>query len=837
MPYARTRIVTLGTIPVITVVLAVFLLLAYSTDYTYEPRVLLGLASTVFMGVLPLVVAAYAARAFLRFGSFNVLMLGCGTLALGWASLIAGWVMGLPGSPNHTVTVHNIGALLGGSCHFLSGSEAVRKKFDEIEMINSLGNVVIFYLLMLAVPIFVATASLADMTPTLFVSGPEGGPTSLRQYILLAAVILYAVSAVRFVGTYRRSGEIFFYWYALALLLIAIGLGAFFLQKSVGSLIGWTGRISQYLAGFYFLLVVYEAMRSAKRKGFSAEKSMSFFFTAAERNYRALLESVNDAVFCCDRGFHVFLCNSKAEVLLGRPGKEILGSAFADFFQSEKQELLTALRNLERGEEAQGCLEACMVRSDGRPVPVEFSISRQGSKKGLSFVAVVRDITARRHMEEALRQSKEELVLRVAERTKQLAELNEGLGEEIKERRQVEIELRERKERFQTLFMSMAQGAFYQDRDGRLTEMNASALEIFGLTKEQFLARDSFSPQWKVINEDGSMLPPEEHPSMIALRKGVPVREKIAGVFNPKTGEYVWVVINALPQFREGVSEPVEVFVTLHDITRLKWMERELRKSRDELEKRVEERTHELQKTYDQLLHAEKLSAMGSLSASIAHEFNNPLQSVMTVIKGLSYLPQLGEQEKSLMGMAIQECERMRDLIGNMQDFNRPTSGQRMPTDLHSTIDSILLLGKYRHKRTGISIVKEYASALPPVNAVADQVKQVMLNLVNNAVDACEEGGGTITVGTSVDDDGNVRIAVRDTGKGIPPEILSRVFEPFVTTKPADKGTGLGLSVSRSIVKRHGGRITVSSEPGKGSVFTVILPIAGHHQSGDGLWA
>jgi len=500
---------------------------------------------------------------------------------------------------------------------------------------------------------------------------------------------------------------------------------------------------------------------------------------------------------------------------------------------SKEKNLSTAFRKFLDEDVVQASFESCITKGDGSFVPVEYSLSKQGTGKEVTILAVVRDITERKHIEEMLRQDNEELELRVAQRTGQLAELNKALLEEIEERRQVERELRKRKERFGTLFENMAQGVFYQNRDGRMADVNDSALKFFGLTRQEFIDRDSFSPHWKVISENGLELSPEEHPSMLALRTGKPVRDKIAGVLNPTTGDVVWLVINALPEFEEGESEPSQVCVTLHDITGIKQMERELRSARDNLEKRVEERTLELQKTHSQLLHAEKLSAIGSLSASIAHEFNNPLQSVMTVMKGIYLHAALHQDEKVLMDMSLKECERMRDLIRNLQDFNRPTSGHMSQVDLHAAMDSILIFGKYRYKRKNILIKKQYAPALPIVRAVADQIKQVFLNLLNNAVDGCAEaGGGTITIGTSVRDSGSVQITVQDTGKGIPPEIIPRIFEPFFTTKPAVKGTGLGLSVCSDIVKSHGGLLTVKSEPGLGTTFTVVLPIQGNREEG-----
>jgi signal transduction histidine kinase len=169
---------------------------------------------------------------------------------------------------------------------------------------------------------------------------------------------------------------------------------------------------------------------------------------------------------------------------------------------------------------------------------------------------------------------------------------------------------------------------------------------------------------------------------------------------------------------------------------------------------------------------------------------------------------------------------RMKHLIRDLQDFNRPTSGVPAPIDLHQTIDSILLLSKKELKNRKIRIKKEFAPHIPLVKAIADQIKQVLLNLLNNAVDAYEDREGTITIGTEILDK-EVAVHIRDEGLGIKEVHMPHIFEPFFTTKPAIKGTGLGLSVSYGILKKHGGRIEVDSVPGQGSTFTIILPLNG----------
>ncbi|KPA17493.1 PAS/PAC sensor signal transduction histidine kinase [Candidatus Magnetomorum sp. HK-1] len=261
------------------------------------------------------------------------------------------------------------------------------------------------------------------------------------------------------------------------------------------------------------------------------------------------------------------------------------------------------------------------------------------------------------------------------------------------------------------------------------------------------------------------------------------------------------------------------------DISDRKKVENALQKANDNLEQRVEERTFELKKIHDQLIHAEKLSAIGTLSASIAHEFNNPLQGVLSIINGVSNRAILDEDDTKLMSMAMNECYRMRDLIKSLQDFNRPTSGKIVQMDIHAALDSLLLLGKSEYLLNKICIVKRYAENMPLIKAVADQVKQVFLNLLNNAVDACT-GAGTITVETKILGE-KVVVRIHDTGTGIKPEDKDHLFEPFFTTKPAVKGIGLGLSVSYGIIKRHNGEIKVDSELGKGTTFSIFLPIGG----------
>lgn len=241
----------------------------------------------------------------------------------------------------------------------------------------------------------------------------------------------------------------------------------------------------------------------------------------------------------------------------------------------------------------------------------------------------------------------------------------------------------------------------------------------------------------------------------------------------------------------------------------------------DELTRSFENQIH-LEK---QLQHADKMQAIGTLSASIAHEFNNPLTGITHVLHGIKRRAAYDEQDGTLLDMAISECSRIRDLIRTLQDFNRPSSGRFAPLDIHQAIDSLLLLYTHLFNSKQITIRKKYAPKLPQIIAVADQIKQVLLNIVNNALDASREHG-EIAIETAAGA-GTVSISISDNGTGIEPHLIDKLFTPFFTTKPEVKGTGLGLSVSYGIVNRHEGEIMVESEPGIGSTFTIILPTGG----------
>lgn len=226
----------------------------------------------------------------------------------------------------------------------------------------------------------------------------------------------------------------------------------------------------------------------------------------------------------------------------------------------------------------------------------------------------------------------------------------------------------------------------------------------------------------------------------------------------------------------------------------------------------------------EQLFYAQKMEAVGRLSASFAHEFGNPLLGVRSVIKDISERVSMGADDQQLMRLAYEECERMKLLIRDFQGFQSSSSDEKSYENIHVILDNVLLFYKKHFEKNNISLQKRYQIDIPHLLVSRNQISQVFLNLIINAVDAMTGAGGTLEVITYLQDNA-VHISLGDTGVGITEIERELIFEPFYTTKAEIQGSGLGLSVSYGIVAGHGGEIHVASVENEGSTFTVQLPL------------
>jgi signal transduction histidine kinase len=247
----------------------------------------------------------------------------------------------------------------------------------------------------------------------------------------------------------------------------------------------------------------------------------------------------------------------------------------------------------------------------------------------------------------------------------------------------------------------------------------------------------------------------------------------------------------------------------------------QLQRYNADLETRVEERTRQLMVVQRQLMRAEKLAAIGTLAAGIAHEVNNPLQPILMNLETMLEDMEAGKPvHRDDVYHSYEQVVRISGLVRRLLDLARPERHDMELFDLNTLVEDVIALTSKQLEHTHVNI-RWTPGKVPSILGNADQLKQVILNLVVNARDAMPNGG-TLTLRTMYDG-GSAALLVEDTGMGIAPEMIEKIFDPFYTTKP--EGTGLGLSLSHQIIEGHGGQFEVSSTLGKGTQFRIILPV------------
>jgi two-component system NtrC family sensor kinase len=230
-----------------------------------------------------------------------------------------------------------------------------------------------------------------------------------------------------------------------------------------------------------------------------------------------------------------------------------------------------------------------------------------------------------------------------------------------------------------------------------------------------------------------------------------------------------------------------------------------------------------LQMAQQQLVQSEKLAAVGQLTAGIVHDVKNPLAIIIGLAEEVPEHNKLDDFTRDSLRTISESGRRANKIVTDLLKFAREATPDLARQDLRETIETVLRLTEYLVRRAKVRVIKDLPTAPTMVTYDAAQIEQVLMNLVQNAIQAMPKGGQLRMVLTPATE--AVAIAIQDTGTGISPQNLMRIFDPFFTTKPRGEGTGLGLSVSYGIVARHGGRIDVESEMGVGTTFTILLPL------------
>ncbi|MBU2559897.1 PAS domain S-box protein, partial [archaeon] len=348
-------------------------------------------------------------------------------------------------------------------------------------------------------------------------------------------------------------------------------------------------------------------------------------------------------------------------------------------------------------------------------------------------------------------------------------------------------ELKTSEEKYRSLIETMNDGVGIIDKDNSISFANKRFGEILEYAPVELIGKEVFS----LLDEKNREMLREE------LQIGTGKASIYELEWTTKTGKRVPTLVSAAPLYDEK-GKYKGSFVVITDITERKRFEQQLRQS-------------------------EKLAATGKLAASIAHEINNPLSGIKNCIYILMDETEK-DKSKEYLEMADKELDRIARIVRQMLDFYRPNKEEAMvPTKINEVIGEVLNFMKPQLEKQNVKFSNEFDPDLPEIMASGEQLKQVFINLILNAMDAMPSNGNLI-IKTKFDNK-NIKIEFNDNGYGIPEDELENLFDPFYSTKKEGKGTGLGLSVSYGIIRAHNGMVDVWSEEGEGTTFTITLPI------------
>ncbi len=360
--------------------------------------------------------------------------------------------------------------------------------------------------------------------------------------------------------------------------------------------------------------------------------------------------------------------------------------------------------------------------------------------------------------------------------------------------------------------------------DRKILEANDAFLKHMHYTREDVIGRECFEVFRETDRKSSNC-----HKNCTlekVIREKRHCRQELIRTGPDNKPRYFEVTIYPIWEKKGKISKFVEIS---RDITERRADEKA---TQDYLVKMVEERTRQLKETHERLLHQDKMASLGKLSSSVVHEINNPVAGILSLVMLSKRILKEDEadqmeldQFRQYLDLMETETRRISRIVSNLLVFARQSKIEVVKFDVNDLIEQTLILNANFLKLTNIRVIEDLEKNLPLIKGSEDQIKQVIMNLISNAVESMVHAEKRrLTICTyRKDKDKAVGIQISDTGSGIPKETVSKIFEPFFTTKKKGKGVGLGLSVVYGIIRDHGGEVFVDSTPGKGTRFTITL--------------
>jgi len=488
--------------------------------------------------------------------------------------------------------------------------------------------------------------------------------------------------------------------------------------------------------------------------------------TASQARYKALFDFVADSVLMVSQDGQVVAVNEREQQVLGYAESTIVGTNILELIPSSYHQAFTGwLRDVSTNHRQVATQEMVVHHSNGQDIPVEMDLIRIGTTEQVLLLVQLRDITDRKRLERQLQSYREDLELKVSERTR---------------------EIEETKQYLENLLENANDVIYTLDLDQQFTYVN-SKVTAWGYRKEDLIGRPYLS-----------LLSRRHRGRRLKSTLDIGAKQVYEVEVLTRLGEVRTVMVSVSP-LQGANGEMLGVLGIARDMTDTKKLERQIR-------------------------NAEKLASIGKLAAGVAHEINNPLGGILNCLYNLRKGTLTPARQEEYWASMEHGVRRVQKIVRQLLDFSQQHEPEFSLADINHIVDQVLGLTTHLFAPNRIQLESVLGQGLPPVMVDRHMIEQVLMNLILNAVQAMKQGG-TLTIRTSVAE-GVCRVDVQDTGSGIPAAILPRVFDPFFTTKGEGEGTGLGLSVNLGIMERHGGKILVESEVGIGTTFTLCLPLS-----------